>query len=36
MNWPLIFLLVVLVVGVVGGIVMWSRFGAGSNNDGGQ
>ena len=36
MNWPLIFLVVVLVGGVVGGLVMWSRFGAGSNNDGGQ
>jgi hypothetical protein len=36
MNWPLIILVVVLVVGFVGGLVMWSRFGANSNNDGGQ
>ena len=36
MNWPLIFLVVVLVVGVVGGIVLWSRYGANSTGDGGQ
>jgi len=36
MNWPLFGILAVLVVGVVGGLIMWSRFGAGSSDDGGM
>jgi hypothetical protein len=28
--------LALLVSGIIGGLVMWSRFGAGSNDDGGQ
>ena len=36
MNWALFGILAVLVVGVVGGLIMWTRFGANSTDDGGQ
>lgn len=36
MNWPLAIFLVLLVGGIIGGLVMWSRWGAGSTDDGGQ
>lgn len=35
MNWPLIFIIAALVLGIIGGLVMWARFGAGSSDDGG-
>ena len=35
MTFPLAAILVFLVVGVVGGLIAWARWGAGSSGDGG-
>ena len=36
MNWALFFIVSAFVLGIVGGLVMWTRFGASNNDDGGQ